>query len=99
MCLNSGGEMTADNFFSKIFLEEGEKWQRRENDRGYYGILILSHINIWFYIFIVSTQKILKKEKYFIFIRINFTCYICKTLILKLEIIWFKCIILCKKIL
>ena len=32
MCLNSG-EMTTDNFFSKIFLEG-------RNDRGYYGNLI-----------------------------------------------------------
>ena len=32
MCLNSGGGMTTDNFFSKNFLEGG-------NDRGYYGNL------------------------------------------------------------
>ena len=40
MCLNSGGgKMTTDkNFFQKIF-RRGGKWQRGENDRGYYGIL------------------------------------------------------------
>ena len=27
------------NFFFKKFLEGGGKWQRGENDRGYYGIL------------------------------------------------------------
>ena len=41
-------------------------------------------------------SKDIKKEKYFILIRISFTCYVGKYLILKLEIIWFKCIILCK---
>ena len=42
MCLNSGGgEMTTDRIFFRNFLEGGGKWQRGENDRGYYGIYII----------------------------------------------------------
>ena len=36
MCLNSGGGNDNGQFFFKKLLEGG-KWQRRENDRGYYG--------------------------------------------------------------
>ena len=46
MCLNSGGENdNGQNFFSKIFLKGG-KWQRGENDRGYYGNLKLKLVKI-----------------------------------------------------
>ena len=38
MCLNSGGKWQRTNFIIKNFLEGG-KWQREENDRGYYGNL------------------------------------------------------------
>ena len=42
MCLNSGGgNDNGQNFFFKNFLEGGGKWQRGENDRGYYGNLKL----------------------------------------------------------
>ena len=43
MCLNSGGgKWQRTIFFSKKILEGGKmtkggKWQRGENDRGYYG--------------------------------------------------------------
>ena len=37
MCLNLGGKMTTGKIFFKNFLEGGGKWQRGENDRGYYG--------------------------------------------------------------
>ena len=36
MCLNSGGNDNGHNFFQKLF-RRGGKWQRGENDRGYYG--------------------------------------------------------------
>ena len=40
MCLNSGGgKRKRTNFFFKNFFEGG-KWQRGENDRGYYGSCI-----------------------------------------------------------
>ena len=38
MCLNSGGvKWQRTKIFFKKFLEGGGKWQRGENDRGYYG--------------------------------------------------------------
>ena len=44
MCLNSGGGNDNGQIFSKKNLEGG-KWQRGENDRGYYGIRIF-HKNL-----------------------------------------------------
>ena len=37
MSLNSGGKMTTDKFFFQKIFRRGGKWQRGENDRGYYG--------------------------------------------------------------
>ena len=33
--------MTTDKIFFQKFFRRGGKWQRGENDRGYYGILIM----------------------------------------------------------
>ena len=40
MCLNSGEGNDNGQIFFQNFLEEGGKWQRGENDRGYYGSLV-----------------------------------------------------------
>ena len=43
-----GGKMTTDKIFFQKFFRRGGKWQRGENDRGYYGnsIVYLTIIKI-----------------------------------------------------
>ena len=58
MCLNSGGENdNGQNFFS-IFFWRGGKWQRGENDRGYYGNLNLHQILSTTEIFLISWGRL-----------------------------------------
>ena len=37
--------MTTDKFFFQKFFRRGGKWQRGENDRGYYGNLLICNTN------------------------------------------------------